>query len=159
MKSVVIVFVTMFLLGCQVTSESAKYTDPGFYLSPVLRMKVVPTFASPVIYEVSRYKPYKLSIKTYEGAGGYDWGNVKSFKTVVLSSNEYDELIIKLKGALKFPQSEKVLGTDGDTWMLESSLYQYTAVAFWEPEYNSEKRGIKDFVNLKKYLVKLSSKE
>ncbi|WP_152996256.1 hypothetical protein [Pseudoalteromonas sp. H105] len=155
MRFVLIFLIFLSVIGCKSTRNTIEYTDPGFYLSPVLRLKVVPTFSNPVIYEVSRHNPYKLLTITYEGAGGYDWKGIKSKKRIELTEEQYSKLVSKLEKALVFPK-DKTLGMDGDTWMLESSLYQYTAVAFWEPEYQTDKRGLVNFVSLKNYLKQLS---
>jgi len=158
MRLVLIFLIFLSVIGCKSTRNSIEYTDPGFYLRPVLKMKIVPTFSNPVIYEVTRHKPYKLLTITYEGAGGYDWKGVKSQMSIELTQEEYSTLVIKLEKALEFPK-DKTRGMDGDTWMLESSLYQYTAVAFWEPENQTDKRGLVNFVNLKNYLTQLSSQK
>ena len=156
MRFVLIFLISLSVIGCKSTRNSIEYTDPGFYLRPVLKMKIVPTFSNPVIYEVTRHEPYKLVTITYEGAGGYDWKGIKSKTSIELTKEEYSTLVTKLDKALEFPK-DKIRGKDGDTWMLESSLYQYTAVAFWEPEYQTSKRGLQSFVNLKNYLTKLST--
>ena len=156
MKYFSIFLILLSIVGCKFTRNTIEYTDPGFYLQQVLKMKVVPTFSNPVIYEVTRHKPYQLITTTYEGAGGYDWKGIKSKKSIKLTEEQYSNLVSKLEKTLVFPK-DKTRGKDGDTWMLESSLYQYTAVAYWEPEYQTDKRGLEDFVRLKSYLEQLSS--
>ncbi|MCF6441750.1 hypothetical protein L1077_20135 [Pseudoalteromonas luteoviolacea] len=156
MKYFSIFLILVSIVGCKSTRNTIEYTDPGFYLRPVLKMKVVPTFSNPVIYEVNRHKPYHLLTTTYEGAGGYDWKGIKSKKRIELTEEQYSTLVSKLEKALEFPK-DKTRGMDGDTWMLESSLYQYTAVAFWEPEHKTDQRGLEGFVKLKNYLTQLST--
>ncbi|MDK2594037.1 hypothetical protein [Pseudoalteromonas obscura] len=156
MKNFSIFLILLSIVGCKSTGSTIEYTDPGFYLQPVLKMKIVPTFSNPVIYEVTRHKPYLLITTIYEGAGGYDWKGIKSKESIELSEEQYSNLESMLESALEFPK-DKAQGMDGDTWMLESSLYQYTAVAFWEPEYQTDKRGLESFVKLKSYLTQLST--
>lgn len=157
MKYFSIFLILISLVGCKSTQSTIEYTDPGFYLEPVLKLKVVPTFSNPVIYEVTSVRPYQLLTTVYEGSGGYNWKGIKSEKSVELTEGEYSSLLLMLEKALEFPK-DKTRGVDGDTWMLESSLYQYTAVAFWEPGVQTGERGLGSFVKLKEFLAHLSSK-
>lgn len=101
------------------------------------------------------YPGYVLVTK-YEGRGGYNWGDIESQKSVPLSPYDIEDIKVYLKRTLDFPKMDYSISTDGSVWALESMLYQYTAVAFANPQYNTKRRGLEDFVFMKEYLEKLA---
>lgn len=155
MNKLILFLVVIFLSACAEQGRLVSFTDPGFFLPSILRIKVVPSFDHPEVYEVSRHTPYVLTVKVYEGYGGYEWKDVATTESIELSEIQHRKILDLLEKALDFPKKDSVRGLDGDMWMLESSLYQYTAVAFWEPEYESGDRGIAPLVDLKSYLDSL----
>lgn len=151
----------IFLVGC---SNQYDYLDDhpmgDHWMFHLIRLQIVPTFESPVIYEVTNGEPYNLYITTYEGQGGYDWGNIQNKSTVELTKEEYDGIIEALEVTLEnYPLKDQVGGKDGSSWVLESSKYQYVKLSAWLPTYKTKERGYSAFVRLRDILAKISARK
>ena len=128
----------------------------------VYRMMILPTWGNPIVVRIHRHeKLYSLSARRLDGQGGYDPGKLVETKDIDLSTNDSKalEALIQNLNFFQLSTSDDVGGLDGDEWILEGvSQGKYHLVQRWcAPSYNPDKRGLKAFLNLCRFLLDKSA--
>src|SRR5690554_6660431 len=126
-KSIFCGIILFAITGCASPEISIDYTLDEMIWAPWLRIQVAPTFEPPEEYQVNRHDPHMLVYKVYSGSGGYDWGKAHKILRISLTTEQHDKVKeLADKVLTEFPLRDEVIGFDGTTWILESSIYQYT---------------------------------
>ncbi|GAB3382027.1 hypothetical protein NCG89_10135 [Spongiibacter taiwanensis] len=152
-----ILIILIFLLtGCASKSSLNDHPLIDIWAANPIKLQVVPTFRSPIIYEVIDYEPKRIIVTIYEGQGGYDWGNIKKQYSVNLTDSEYQKILSLHTEVLEnFPLTDKVGGKDGSMWVLETGRHQYSKLSSWSPRYKTSERGLSALVKFKDLLASL----
>jgi hypothetical protein len=125
------------------------------------RCTVLPTWGHPVSVRLSLSgSSGTLEAKRLSGLGGYELGRLEEKGSVPIDAAQVEEfvgLFAKL-GFRQMPFQDPVLGADGSEWILEAAEQgEYHVVARWTPKaYNTEKRGLRAFVEACEWLYRAS---
>lgn len=120
----------------------------------LIRLRILGPYSNPLSYEISRDAPHVLTITEFEEKNCRYWAHILHRKSYTLTDSEFNEIIILLNSALVASPMSNTKGLDGEEWMLESSVYNFTATTHWSPDVESEKRGLVGLVKLKEYFGK-----
>ena len=158
MKKIVLLLAIIFCSSC----ASKRVYVCGGQISDIsrlslVRLRVLSVYDTAISYEISQSLPRTLTITKFRSENCEYWSHVVYQKSHTLLESEYENIIMLLNKALETPPIEKHVGLDGEEWMLESSVYNYTAIIYWSPGVESEKRGLEGVVNLKSYFSKFEN--
>jgi hypothetical protein len=128
----------------------------------VYRLLILPTWGNSIAVRVERHgELYKLSARRLDGQAGYDPGKLVESKDIQLGADDSKTLadLIRSLNFFKLSTDDGVLGNDGDEWIIEGvSQGKYHAAQRWcATKYDPEKRGLKPFLALCKFLVDKST--
>jgi hypothetical protein len=128
----------------------------------VYRLMILPTWGNSIAVRVQRHgELYSLSARRLDGQAGYELGKLIESKDIELSADDSRALGVLIQN-LNFFQlvtDDGVMGHDGDEWIIEGvSQGKYHVAQRWcATAYNSEKRRLKPFLALCKFLVDKST--
>jgi hypothetical protein len=128
----------------------------------IYRLLILPTWGNSIVVRIQRHgEPYSLSARRLDGQAGYVPGKLAESKDIELNSDDSKALGILIQNLSFFqlPQDDKVDGSDGDEWIIEGVAHgKYHLAQRWcATDYNSDKRGLKTFVALCKFLIDKST--
>lgn len=126
----------------------------------VYRLMILPTWGNSVVVRVSRHgDTYTLSARRLDGQAGYDPGKLVEKKEVELSAEDSAKLrsLIQNIAFFQMPIHDDVQGEDGDETVFEGVMSgKYHVITRWcasEPAYHPDKRGLRHFLDLSKFLL------
>jgi hypothetical protein len=128
----------------------------------IYRFMILPTWGNSIAVRVDKEgELYHLSARRLDGQAGYEPGNLVESKDLDLNAADSKTLSLLLQ-QLNFSQmttKETFRGDDGDEWVLEGvSRGSYHVITRWCAEsYNPDKRGLKTFLDLCKFLIDKST--
>jgi hypothetical protein len=128
----------------------------------VYRMMIFPTWGNSILVRVQKHgTTYSLSARRLNGQAGFELGTLAEAKDVELGAEDskaLDQLIQNLR-FFQLATDDGFVGFDGDGWILEGvSQGKYHVAKRWcASSYNPDKRGLKAFLNLCKFLVDKSA--
>lgn len=129
----------------------------------VYRLMILPTWGNPVVVRVERHgRLYNLSARRLDGQGGYDPGKLIESKNVELDPGDSKNLVALIQNLNFFHLStddREVSGNDGEEWIVEGVSHgKYHVVERWcATDYNPDRRGLKPFLALCKFLIDKST--
>jgi hypothetical protein len=128
----------------------------------VYRLLILPTWGNSIAVRVERHDElYKLSARRLDGQAGYDPGKLVESKDIQLGADDSKTLadLIRNLNLFKLSTDDGVLGNDGDEWIMEGvSQGKYHVAQRWcATEYDPDKRGLKPFLALCKFLIDKST--
>ncbi len=130
----------------------------------VYRLMILPTWGNSISVRVQKHgKFYSLSARRLDGKAGYDPGKLVESNDVELDADDSKTLdvLIQELSFFRLPtdNDKDVIGFDGDQWIMEGvSQGKYHVVQRWcAADYNPEKRGLKPFLALSKFLIDKSA--
>jgi hypothetical protein len=128
----------------------------------VYRITIFPTWGNAIAIRVSRHgDSYSLSARRLNGLAGFETGKLVEVKDIELGAEDSKalEALVQSLNFFQFSTDDGVIGTDGDEWILEGvSLGRYHVAKRWcASEYNPDKRGLRPFLALCRFLVDKSS--
>lgn len=138
---------------------------PEFVKDPhaeIYRLMILPTWGNSIVVRVQRHgELYSLSARRLDGHAGFDPGKLVESKDIELNSDDSKALGVLIHSLNFFllPEDDKVDGNDGDEWIVEGVSHgKYHLAQRWcATDCNSEKRGLKPFVALCKFLIDKST--
>ena len=152
MKKIILLLAIIFCSSC---ASKRIYVCGGqisdISRSSLVRLRILSVYDTSVSYEISQSLPRTLTITKFKSENCEYWSHVVYQKSHTLLESEYENIIKLLKEALESSPVEEYTGLDGEEWMLESSVYNYTATIYWSPDLESEKRGLDGVVSLRSY--------
>jgi hypothetical protein len=150
------IIILALLSGCATKSAQLDYTLKDWIFSPFAKIQIAPTFEKPIEYELTQHEPYLLLYSEYKGRGGYNWGEKEKAIKIPLTKEQHAKAIELLEVCLTtLPQSDRTLGLDGTTWVLETTAFQYLKTIIWEPEIDTAERGYSGLFELRNYLSQI----
>jgi hypothetical protein len=128
----------------------------------VYRMIILPTWGNSILVRVQKHGTiYSLSSRRLDGQAGFELGKLVEAKDSELSEKDSQALeqLIQSLSFFQLAADDGVLGFDGDERILEGvSRGKYHAAKRWcASSYNPDKRELKAFLNLCKFLVDKSA--
>jgi hypothetical protein len=128
----------------------------------IYRMMILPTWGNPIVVRIRRHeKLFSLSARRLDGQGGYDPGKLVETKDIELSTGDSRALegLIQNLNFFQLSTNDDVRGFDGDEWILEGVFQgKYHVVRRWcAPSYNPDKRGLRAFLDLCRFLMDKSA--
>jgi hypothetical protein len=128
----------------------------------VYRMIILPTWGNSILVRVQKHGTiYSLSSRRLDGQAGFELGKLVEAKDSELSEEDSKALqqLIQNLSFFQLAADDGVLGLDGDEWILEGVFQgKYHTVKRWcASSYNPDKRELKAFLHLCKFLVDKSS--
>jgi hypothetical protein len=138
-------------------SEFTKDADAEVY-----QMTIFPSWGDTILVRVQRQGGvYSLSGRRLEGQAGFEQGKLVEAKDFKLNADDSITLkrLLQNLNFFRLSKDDNVRGTDGDEWFLEGvSQGKHHIVQRWcASSCNPEKRGLKAFLNLCKFLVDKST--
>jgi hypothetical protein len=133
--------------------ELAKDANADIY-----RLMILPTWGNSIVVRVQRHgELYSLSARRLDGQAGYDPGKLVESKDIELDADDSKALgaLIQNLNFFQLSTDDGVKGIDGDEWIIEgvSQGKYHVAQRFCPTVYNPDKRGLKPFLALCKFLV------
>ncbi len=152
MKKIALLLAIIFCSSC----ASKRVYVCGGQISDIsrlslVRLRILSVYDTSISYEISQSLPRTLTVTKFKSENCEYWSHVVYQKSHTLLESEYENIINLLNKALESSPVEKNASLDGEEWMLESSVYNYTAITYWSPGLESEKRGFDGVVNLQSY--------
>jgi hypothetical protein len=137
--------------------EAAENTTTEIY-----RLLILPTWGNSIAVRVQkRGEFYHLSARRLDGQAGYYPGNLVESKDVDLDGENSKTLdaLIQSMNFFRMATEDDVRGADGDEWVIEGvSRGNYHVITRWcAPSYGPDKRGLKPFLALCKFLIDKST--
>jgi hypothetical protein len=128
----------------------------------VYRMMILPTWGNAILVRVQKHGAiYSLSARRLGGQAGFELGKLVEAKDFELSADDSKALeqLIQNLSFFQLATDDGVLGADGDEWILEGvSQSKYHVAKRWcASSYNPNKRGLKPFLDLCRFLVNKST--
>jgi hypothetical protein len=128
----------------------------------VHRLMILPTWGNTIVIRVERHGDlYSLSARRLDGQAGYDPGKLVESKDIELDADDSKALGVLLQNLdfPQFPTEDGVMGLDGDEWIMEGVSHgKYHLAKRWcAADYNPDKRGLKPFLALCRFLVDKST--
>ena len=128
----------------------------------VYRLMILPTWGNAIVVRVQRHGEfYRLSGRRLDGQAGYEVGKLVESKDIELNSDDSKALGILIQNLnfFKLPHDDNVVGNDGDEWIIEGVFRgKYHLIQRWSAsEDNPDKRGLKPFLALCKFLIDKST--
>jgi hypothetical protein len=135
------------------TSLAEGIVAPYDYFVPNrMKLSIRPSFHGKLEYYVSDYSEKVILARVqWERGNGGEYGPSEG-EYVSLSHNEFEVLLEKMKLALSFPYGEQAGIEDGETWCLESSMFQPIKVCIKTPALDTKKRGYENLIAYRAYL-------
>ena len=123
----------------------------------IYRLLWLRTFENPVVIRIERDKEsYQLYWKVSSGKGGYEPGELTTYKSRQISKtewNKFEELINKMEFWTSETVEKKLHGDDGSRWVIEGvSENGYHVTDRWTPKNN-------DYRTCGEFLIKLTDLE
>jgi hypothetical protein len=123
----------------------------------VYRFTILPTWGHPVSVRMTAGEV--IEAKRLDGFGGYEPGRLAEQVSLKLSAEQMNQFR-SLFGKLAFwqmPFDVPDRGFDGSEWILEAvELGKYHVVARWSPSLQTDRRGLRAFVDLCEWLFRVS---
>lgn len=128
----------------------------------VYRLMILPTWGNSIAVRVQRKgELYHLSARRLDGQAGYNPGKLVESKDIELDADDSKALgvLIQKLNFFQLATDDDVLGNDGDEWIIEGVSHgKYHVAQRWcATEYDPDKRGLKPFLAICKFLVDKST--
>jgi hypothetical protein len=125
-------------------------------------MMILPTWGNAILVRVQRHgRIYSLSSRRLDGQAGFEIGKLVESKDFELSAGDSKALeqLIRNLNFFQLPTDDGVNGADGDEWLFQGvSQGQFHFVKRWcASSYNPDKRGLRAFLSLCRFLVDKSA--
>lgn len=125
-------------------------------------MMIIPTWGNAILVRVQRHgRSYSLSSRRLDGQPGFENGKLVEAKDFELSAEDSKALeqLIQNLNFFQLDTDDGVNGADGDEWLFQGvSLGQFHFAKRWcASSYNPDKRGLKAFLDLCRFLVDKSA--
>jgi hypothetical protein len=129
----------------------------------VYRMLILPTWGNSIVVRVQRHgELYSLSARRLDRQAGYEPGKLAEKKEVELNADDSKSLGVLIQNLdfFRMPTENHIDGAaDGEEWIIEGvSQGKYHVVQRWcAPSFDTDKRGLSNFVALCKFLLDKST--